>query len=402
MQKIQFDYFRGMEAEQYSFYRVPKVLFTAECFKSLSCEAKVLYGLMLDRMSLSIKNRWFDDEDRVYIIFTVDEIAELMNCGTQKAVKLIKELDTSNGIGLIEKKRLGLGKPNVIYVKNFMIKEIPNQLMKTDNVQKQEEYFTEETVMGENAGKIADMKSEGNFQEEIANLQKQEEERGKSNISQNSENHHSKIVKITNQELSESQFKNSENHNSGMMKTTNQEFPESQFNNYENQNSGMMKMEIQEFPKSQSNKTDINKTNFSETDIIQSYQIQSGSLVSHDKRDVIEEMKIYRELIQERIEYKYHEQEDVDELVELMVEVMMMPDDSTIRIAGVDKPVALVKNRFMKLNYSHIEYVLFCLHRNTTKVVNIKAYLLTTLYNAPLTISNYYQAEVNHDMYGGV
>lgn len=401
MQKIQFDYFRGMEAEQYSFYRVPKVLFTAECFKSLSCEAKVLYGLMLDRMSLSIKNRWFDDEDRVYIIFTVDEIAELMNCGTQKAVKLIKELDTSNGIGLIEKKRLGLGKPNVIYVKNFMIKEIPNQLMKTDNVQKQEEYFTEETVMGENAGKIADMKSEGNFQEEIANLQKQEEERGKSAISQNCENHHSKIVKITNQELSESQFKNSENHNSGMMKTTNQEFPESQFNNYENQNSGMMKMEIQEFPKSQSNKTDINKTNFSETDIIQSYQIQSGSLVSHDKRDVIEEMKIYRELIQERIEYKYHEQEDVDELVELMVEVMMMPDDSTIRIAGVDKPVALVKNRFMKLNYSHIEYVLFCLHRNTTKVGNIKAYLLTTLYNAPLTISNYYQAEVNHDMYGG-
>ena len=401
MQKIQFDYFRGMEAEQYSFYRVPKVLFTAECFKSLSCEAKVLYGLMLDRMSLSIKNRWFDDEDRVYIIFTVDEIAELMNCGTQKAVKLIKELDTSNGIGLIEKKRLGLGKPNVIYVKNFMIKEIPNQLMKTDNVQKQEEYFTEETVMGENAGEIADMQSEGNFQEEIANLQKQEEERGKSAISQNCENHHSKIVKITNQELSESQFKNSENHNSGMMKTTNQEFPESQFNNYENQNSGMMKMEIQEFSKSQSNKTDINNTDLSETDIIQSYQIQSRSPVSPDKRDVIEEMKIYRELIQERIEYKYHEQEDVDELVELMVEVMMMPDDSTIRIAGVDKPVALVKNRFMKLNYSHIEYVLFCLHRNTTKVGNIKAYLLTTLYNAPLTISNYYQAEVNHDMYGG-
>lgn len=220
MQKIQFDYFRGMEAEQYSFYRVPKVLFTVECFKALSCEAKVLYGLMLDRMSLSIKNRWFDDEDRVYIIFTVDEIAELMNCGTQKAVKLIKELDTSNGIGLIEKKRLGLGKPNVIYVKNFMIKEIPNQLMKTDNVQKQEEYFTEETVMGENAGEIADMQSEGNFREEIANLQKQEEERGKSAISQNCENHHSKIVKITNQELSESQFKNSENHKSRISRIT--------------------------------------------------------------------------------------------------------------------------------------------------------------------------------------
>lgn len=78
MQKIQFDYFTGMEAEQYSFYRVPKVLFTESCFKTLSCEAKVLYGLMLDRMSLSIKNRWLDSEDRVYIIFTVEEIAELM------------------------------------------------------------------------------------------------------------------------------------------------------------------------------------------------------------------------------------------------------------------------------------------------------------------------------------
>ena len=98
MQKIQFDYFTGMEAEQYSFYRVPKVLFTEPCFKTLSCEAKVLYGLMLDRMSLSIKNRWLDSEDRVYIIFTVEEIAELMNCGTQKAVKLVKELDSIFGV----------------------------------------------------------------------------------------------------------------------------------------------------------------------------------------------------------------------------------------------------------------------------------------------------------------
>ena len=128
MQKIQFDYFTGMEAEQYSFYRVPKVLFTEPCFKTLSCEAKVLYGLMLDRMSLSIKNRWLDSEDRVYIIFTVEEIAELMNCGTQKAVKLVKELDSSNGIGLIEKKRHGTGKTECYLCgKTFMIREVPDQ-----------------------------------------------------------------------------------------------------------------------------------------------------------------------------------------------------------------------------------------------------------------------------------
>ena len=177
-----------------------------------------------------------------------------------------------------------------------------------------------------------------------------------------------------------------------------------------------MKIKTLEFPKSQSNNTDINKTEYSETDdnytdlnetdISKTDAIQSNPIWLKEKgqpdgMDVMEKMGAYRELIRENIDYQYHAGEDVDELVELMVEVMMMPDDGTLRIAGVDKPVSLVKNRFMKLNFTHIEYVLFCLHRNTSKVGNIKAYLLTTLYNASLTISNFYQAEVNHDMYGG-
>ena len=391
MQKIQFDYFTGMEAEQYSFYRVPKVLFTESCFKTLSCEAKVLYGLMLDRMSLSIKNRWLDSEDRVYIIFTVEEIAELMNCGTQKAVKLVKELDSSNGIGLIEKKRLGLGKPNVIYVKNFMIREVPDQKPTGNCANLQSEQ--------EDHKKIADLQSKQERHKECADLQQEAENKGKTGISLNCENHHSGVVKTTIQDYAESQFQNSENHNSRMMETTNPEFPESQFQNSENHHSGIVEITNPECPKSQSNNTDINKTDISETEINQSYPITSGN--SQKKKDVMEEMRAYREVIHENIDYQYHAKEDVDELVELIVEVMMMPEDSMIRIAGVEKPVALVKSRFMKLNYSHIEYVLFCLNRNTTKVGNIKAYLLTALYNAPATINSYYQAEVNHDMYGG-
>ena len=339
MQEIQFDYFRGMEAEQYSFYRVPKVLFTAECFKSLSCEAKVLYGLMLDRMSLSIKNRWFDEEDRVYIIFTVEEIAELLNCGTQKAVKLMKELDDNQGIGLIEKKRLGLGKPNVIYVKNFILKE------KRSSEQR------------------------GKAPENLGNTQ------------------------------------NSENHNSRIVKTTNQEFPESQFKNDENHTSRIVEITTQEVPKSQSNNTDINNTDFNETDSIQSYLSPSAGEVRPVGEDVIERMETYRALIQENIDYECfldrREKEDVDELIELMVEILMMPDDSVVRIGGADKPVSVVKSRFLKLTYSHIEYVLFSLHRNTSKVANIRAYLLTTLYNSSMTMNHYYQAEVNHDLYGG-
>ncbi|MEZ3486420.1 MAG: replication initiator protein A [Lachnospiraceae bacterium] len=383
MQEIQFDYYRGMEAEQYTFYRIPKVLFTAECFKSLSCEAKVLYGLLLDRMSLSIKNRWFDEEDRVYIIFTVEEIAELMNCGTQKAVRLLKELDSDRGIGLIEKKRLGLGKPNVIYVKNFIIRQ----------------------------------RGDGD----------REEKQGEKPVNTlNSENHNSRVVKTTNQEFPESQFKNGENHNSGIVKTTIQEFPESQFKNGENHTSGMVEITNQEFPKSQSNDTDINKTDLSDTEFSETeysktdfndtesgvlapiYQnlIPSSPSIPGTVPDVMEEMEAYRDLIREHISYecfqddRFCRREDVDELVELMVEVMLLPDHGTVRIAGVEKPVAIVKNRFMKLNHEHIEYILTCLQSNTTKVGNIKAYLLTTLYNAPMTISNYYTAEVNHDLYG--
>ena len=78
----------------------------------------------------------------------------------------------------------------------------------------------------------------------------------------------------------------------------------------------------------------------------------------------------------------------------------MMPDNSMIRVAGVDKPVSIVKNRFMKISYSHIEYVLLCMKKNTTKIKNIKTYLITALYNAPATMNSLYQAEVNHDLFG--
>ena len=120
---VEFDYFHGYESEQFAFYRIPKVLFTDDYFKDLSSDAKVLYGLMLDRMSLSSKNNWIDDEDRVYIIFTLEQVMQYMNCGRDKGMKTLAELDTKKGIGLIERVKQGFGKPDVIYVKSFLIKE---------------------------------------------------------------------------------------------------------------------------------------------------------------------------------------------------------------------------------------------------------------------------------------
>ena len=116
---MEFDYYYGIEAEQFSFYRVPRILIKDERFKGLSSDAKLLYGLMLDRMSLSMKNGWLDGQNRAYIYYTLDNVMEDLGCCRDKCIKIFAELDVKKGIGLIEKKRQGLGKPDIIYVKNF-------------------------------------------------------------------------------------------------------------------------------------------------------------------------------------------------------------------------------------------------------------------------------------------
>ena len=112
------DFFYGEQANLFSFYRLPKVLFTSRRFEDVSVEAKVLYGFLLDRMGLSAKNGWKDEEGRVYIIFTVEAIMEHLGCSNKKAVGLLRELEEK--AGLIERRRQGQGRPSLIYVKNFI------------------------------------------------------------------------------------------------------------------------------------------------------------------------------------------------------------------------------------------------------------------------------------------
>ena len=118
------------------------------------------------------------------------------------------------------------------------------------------------------------------------------------------------------------------------------------------------------------------------------------------------EIESYRELIQENIGYEYLCQqyetyrEDLDEIVELIVETVCAKRKTT-RIAGSDFPHEIVRSRFLKLDNSHIEFVMDCLQKNTTEIRNMKQYLLTVLFNAPPTISNHYTSQVNHDLYGG-
>ena len=125
-----FDYFYGGQADLFSFYRIPKALFTNARIRGISAESKILYGLLLDRMSLSIKSGWLDKQGRVYIIFTTEEIMEVLYCADNKATKLMKELE---GCGLIERKRRGLGKPSLIYVKNFISESSEPRIQNREN-----------------------------------------------------------------------------------------------------------------------------------------------------------------------------------------------------------------------------------------------------------------------------
>lgn len=291
-----FDYFYGAQAEQFSFYRVPKVLFTREQFKQLSAEAKILYGIMLDKLDLSVKNKWVDEKGRVYIIYTIEQIMTDMNCADQKATKLLDELEKK--CGLIERKRQGLGKPNLIFVKNF--------------------------ITG----------VEGSMMARI----------------QNRENHDSGAVNIT----------------------------------------------TADYPKSRGINTNHNNTENSDINPIQSGFDEDGISERNEYERYFRESLSIDVLLRENL----GEEETILGILDLLVDVCCFKR-SVIRIAGDDKPLAVVKSRFMKLNAEHIRYVLKCLSENTTRVRNIRQYLLTALYNAPATIRPFYQAWVNNDMATG-
>ena len=295
---IKFNYYYGKEAEQFSFFRIPKLLFTDEAFKDLSSDAKVLYGILLDRMSLSMKNNWIDEENKVYIIFTIEEIANIMCCATQKATKILQEFDDKKGIGLVEKKRLGLGKPNILYVKNFIIQETKEQ---TD------------------------------VQEEI-----------------------------TNQELLQSQNQNDENHNSGNVIFTKQELL-----------------------KSQCNKTNYNKTEYSNTEYNNTTPISPS-------KDRAMEMEEIEKILKHQIDYpalieeQPKEKEKIDLMINLMTEAIQNKTD--IRINQSRTAYKTVREQLLSLQKEHIKYVLSVLRENKQKIINLRAYLLSLLYNAPVNI----------------
>ena len=177
-----------------------------------------------------------------------------------------------------------------------------------------------------------------------------------------------------------------------------QEVSKTNFKKFEKQTSGSLKNKLQEVSKANCNNTEYNDNESSKT--------ESYPSIHHDRKDVdkMDERYAYRQIICENIEYEIlcqsYKPESVEELVELMLDAICTTK-KYLQINGEAMPAQVVKNRLLKVGYEHIQYVFFSLSKNTTKVKNIRQYMLTVLYNAPVTINQFYDAEVRHDMYGG-
>ena len=330
---LNLDYYYGNEAEQYSFYRIPKVLLTDPRYKGVSIEAKVLYGLLLDRMGLSVKNGWMDSDRRVYIYFTQEDAMALMSCGKDKATKLFRELD-KDGIGLIERKKQGQGRPTRIYVKNFILPPDPGQPQQPEPTPPPRDRQTAENQQSGPLDSTAVLTAE---------------------------------------------------------------IPQSAPLETRSLDGGFSAPNKTEKKKTELNDTDPSILPPTPAPPVRSPAGRPKNGMRMDEmdgyRELIKENIDYDLLL---TEHPYDE-ETLEGYVELMVEVCCSRRDF-IRIAGDEVATGVVKSRFLKLNHEHIAYVYDSLSQNTTLVKNIKAYTLAALYNAPTTIGQYYASLVSHDL----
>ena len=350
-----FDYYYGAQAEQFNFIRIPKAMIVDPMFADLSVNAKLLYGVLLDRMNLSMKNRWFDSENRVYIIYQISEIMEDFNFSKKTAVRYLNELED---FGLVEKKRRGLGLPSLLYVKNFVVFQDHSEpddtdfddVAKDDNLNENME--TSRGIQRETSRGVGTHTSRSVDMETSKGVQKETLRGVGTYTSRSGDVETSKSVRQV--------------------------------------TSRGVKSELQEVTKSGPliSKTNSNNININNTK--ESNNILSNPMV----KNAVDVMGREEESIFEKY---YLEKSMIDGMVNLIVETIISENDYII-ISSTKFPKETVKSRFSKLDISHIEYVLECMNHNTTNIKNIKKYLLAALYNAPTTIDSYYKARVQHDM----
>lgn len=385
---LKFDYFYGVQSDQFSFYRIPRLLIKDPHFKGLSSDAKLLYGLMLDRMALSMKNHWLDNENRAYIIYSISNVMEGINCSKPTCVKIMKELDS---FGLIERKRKGLGKPDIIYVKNFAVLE--------DSQEQDEESSDAADTFEENKPVM----SNGN----ITSEGKQDELPEVKDFNFNNEAYGLEMVETGEIFKEKEQISPNVGVNSGISKKS--ELPEVKDFNFWNEKtltSGGKESLPLEVKNLATNYNNNNYNNQSYNYINQSYQSNLSSQADqacNDEIDTIGNTDAYIQQIKKNLDYDFYMTNDVaymdkDLLKELFVIIcdVVCTKSETIKISGYVYSCDYVRSKFLRLTSNHVMYVMDCIKNITTKITNIKAYLLVALFNAPSTIDHYYQQEIRH------
>ena len=363
------------------FYQMPKELFSDPKYQEISIEAKVLYCMMQDRLKLSQANNWVDDDGTPYIYFKFSEIKKLFKCANGKAVRILKELGTDEGIGLIQKKRQGLGKPDRIYFTDsrFSQKKDPDDDKNTTCTSDKDEV----TVTLSPSAIIGVLETEHDQMEESP----RPDTGGKGRAGY------------------------CEKRTSGGSKKKSSVSGDSKKRVPENKSSDCSEKEILALRFSEMNKTEKNKTEFNNNlscahthakqSVPKNEQLPNKKQHSGDQISPVARNRLYQCMLRENIEFSSFTgsaRQIASELVELMADFMMTPDSGNVNIGGEKRPVSLVKKRIMSLSHSNMIYVLECLRKNTARIKNIYSYLLTTLYRAGMTQTAYYQAEVNADM----
>ena len=329
---MKFDFFRGNECEQYLFYRVPQVLFTDDEFRFISSEAKLLYGFLLDRTALSAKNKWTDEDGKVYVYFTQDEAKEKLNIGTGKATKIFSELDE---IGLIIRIRQGQGNPCKIYVMNFAK---PLSQAQTSENQKSEK----------NKTKVL-----------------------------NSEKGNSRLAKSESLKQIKRKSRPLKNESLNLQKT--------EVLNFKKDNPRPPKNESQDLQKSECNNTENSHTENSQNNL---------SSISEGLNDGVVEYSQCVENIKEQISYdslcfQGTEENYLDFIVGLIADVYINQNSGDMfNINNISISSVRVAKRFSLLDDTHITYVIGKLKQafKSQQIKNIRKYTISCLYNAPVMI----------------
>ena len=364
---IKLNYYHGDEPDKLCFYRVPKVLYTKAYFAGLSSDAKVLYGLMLDMMSMSRENRWVDRENRVYIIYSVQRACAYLGCKKDKAMKLFAELDTETGIGLIERVKRGQGKSDIIYVKSF---ELPKDAEDRAEIKKLRENRSKlhNNMTPDPASGIVD-----NSLDDVVEII----DRSEKPTPRTLENRLPEVGKTD---------PNYNNHNDTD-------------NNY---NSPVQSCHITE------DDDWLDHIDCSKPFKITGYypQIQSEDRqdkIQPDKDDYVEYLKKcigYDVMIRED-SYRF-EKDKIDGIINMIADIATTtPPDGKEWVNRRPYSHEVVKSRLLKMNRNILEHVLDRMNKNTTKIKNMRSYLLTALYNAKDEMDISIDAEVNYDWKGG-